>query len=540
MNAPRIRFLLLAALLAALLATNAVASDSDVAELRATLQDMRVEYEQRIQQLEGRLATAERNAREEARQAAERRAASRPMSAPSASGAERVARSGTPSAGSFEALTTGTAFNPQISVILDGNYYQDDADGAGAGWVGSAFQPSQPGHGHSHDGGGGHAHAMAEQGFNFRGAEIAFTATVDPFFDAALYLGLDGDGNIDVEEAYLQTRALPAGLRLKAGKFLSDFGYTNKQHPHDWDFVDQNLPYLNLLGGHGLQDTGVQLTWLPELPVYTLLGVELTQGNQEMFGATVGDAEQAALNLGDTKSGPRLWTAFAKVAPDIGRNQALQFGLSYAHNRQHQEVHTHTHAQDHGHDHDDHGHGHNGHADHNDHGHAHNGHDHHHEELHRAGLAGDADLWGLDLVYKYDGGGAYGQGDFQFQTEYLRSIKDLRMRYSDHPEQIGSQRKFTTDGLYAQATYGFAPRWKAGLRYDVLGLTNKVSGGSNREFGSSDRWSLDLTWNLTEFSRLRAQYAYNDILVNRDERERFNAFYLQFLVSMGTHGAHAF
>lgn len=71
MNAPRLSVHLLAAVLAMLLFTDAVASDGDVAELRAMLEDMRVEYEQRIKQLEGRLATAEREAREEARRANE-------------------------------------------------------------------------------------------------------------------------------------------------------------------------------------------------------------------------------------------------------------------------------------------------------------------------------------------------------------------------------------------------------------------------------------------------------------------------------------
>jgi outer membrane receptor protein involved in Fe transport len=105
---------------------------------------------------------------------------------------------------------------------------------------------------------------------------------------------------------------------------------------------------------------------------------------------------------------------------------------------------------------------------------------------------------------------------------------------------IGSTRKFTTDGLYVQAIYGFAPKWTAGLRYDVLGLTNKVSGGEREDFDSSDRWTLDLTWDLSEFSRLRAQYAHSDILVSANERESFDAFYLQFLMSLGTHGAHVF
>jgi hypothetical protein len=74
----------------------------------------------------------------------------------------------------------------------------------------------------------------------------------------------------------------------------------------------------------------------------------------------------------------------------------------------------------------------------------------------------------------------------------------------------------------------------------VLGLTNEVSGGRSDSFGSSDRWTVDLTWNLSEFSKLRAQYATNDILTAANERERFDAFYLQFLMTMGSHGAHAF
>jgi hypothetical protein len=428
-------------------------------------------------------------------------------------------------------------------VILDGNYYHDGIDGEGAALVGEAFQPSGGGHGHEHGHEGdahGHGHGLTSNGFNFRSAEIAFSATVDPYFDAFLYLAVDGDGNVDLEEGWFQTRSLPDGLKVKGGKLLSDFGYINKQHPHQWDFVDQNPPYLNLLGDHGLQDTGVQVTWLPDLPVYTLLGFEALQGDQEVFGATLGDDEQAELNLGDTKEGPRLWTAFAKVSPEIGETHALQIGLSYAHSTQHQEVQGHEHDETHDHEEEP----------------AH-GDGHHHEEEHthallRNGLAGDADLWGVDVVYKYDADGPYGKGDFKIQTEYLRSIKDMKIRgagvvdeatgeaLGTEPGLIGSTRTFTTDGLYAQAVYGFAPKWTAGLRYDVLGLTNKVSGGESEDFASSDRWTLNLTWNLSEFSRLRAQYAHSDVLVAADERERFDAFYLQFLMSLGTHGAHVF
>ena len=507
------------------------AGDAELAALRAELDEMKTQYETRIRQLEARLADAEQAAARAARSAeaaagraepaAVGAAASLPMTAPRVMPAAATTRG----RGAFDALTSGTAFNPQIAVILDGNYYQDGIDGEGATLVGQAYRPgvvvhdhdSGEDHDHADD---GHAHGVATNGFNFREAELSFSATVDPYFDAATYLSIDGDGNVNLEEAYFESRALPYGLKVKGGRFLSGFGYHNDKHPHQWDFVDQNLPYLNLLGFHGLQDTGLQLTWLPELPVYTLFGVEALQGDQEVFGTTLGEDEQDALNLGDSDDGPRLFTAFAKVAPEIGRNHALQFGLSYAHSIQHQAVQTHTHADEE----DEHVHEDDGVT----------------EELHETGLAGDADLWGVDVVYKYDGGGAHGQGDLKLQAEYLRSIQDLTVRASAHPEQLGNKRTYTTDGLYAQAVYGFAPKWKAGLRYDVLGLTNEVSGAVDDSFGSSDRWTLDVTWSPSEFSQLRAQYAWNDILVEPGERESFGAFYLQFLMSLGSHGAHAF
>ena len=172
-----------------------------------------------------------------------------------------------------------------------------------------------------------------------------------------------------------------------------------------------------------------------------------------------------------TTSGPRLWTAFAKVAPDLATATPCN-SVSPMPNNQHQEVQTYTHP-----------------ARTMRRGRTHSDDAHEHlatpmamsmtgEIVHEIGLAGDAGLWGIDLVYKYDGGGAQGQGDFKFQTEYLRSIKDLEIRSSPHPEALGPPATFTTDGLYAQAVYGFAPRWTAGLRYDVFGLTNEVSGGA--------------------------------------------------------------
>jgi hypothetical protein len=474
---------ILAAAAALTVARPATAQDSgEIAELRAAIADLKNDYERRIAELERRLALAEQAATEAA-------------TADVRAGAAAGRTASTPEGGS---VTVGNAFNPQISVILDGGYYHDEIGGQGYAVLAEAAQPSHAGHG-----GPEHGHETAiSNGFNLRATELAFSAAVDPYFDASAFIALESSGEVELEEVWFATRSLPSGLRLKAGKFLSDFGYLNNKHPHQWDFVDQNLAYGSLLGGHGLQDTGLQLTWLPQLPVYARFGAELLQGDQERLGTFVADAaEREQLGLSDQEDGPRLYTLFAKLAPDLSFDHALQVGASYVHSRQHQEIHD--------------------------------------EPPFAAGLEGDAELWGLDLVYKYDNAGAYGYRDLNLQAEYLRSTKDLVVRSGDLAE-VGGARTLTTDGLYVQGIYGFAPRWQVGLRYDVLGKTNEVTGGISVDFPSSDRWTSVLTWTPTEFSRLRVQYARDDIWTADGAREQFDSFWLQFLMSIGAHGAHAF
>ena len=451
--------------------STANAQETEIQEIRQAIAELKADYETRIGELERRLELAEQTAQQD-----------------SLARSRQAAQQGS--------VTSGNAFNPQISAILDGNFYHDSINGAGLSIGSEAAQPSQPGHGeHEHEAG-------AANGMNLRSVELAFSGSVDPYFDAAVFLALEQGGEIDIEEAWFATRSLPAGLKLKGGRFLSEFGYLNRKHEHQWEFADQNLPYLNLLGDHGLQDTGLQITWLPEWPLYTLLGAEFLQGDQERVGALVEDeAERTELGLSDPDNGPRMWTVFAKISPDLGYNHALQIGASFVHNRQHQEILV--------------------------------------RDTLELGLEGSADLWGLDVVYKYDNPAAYGYRDFNFQGEYLRSVKDLTIRGGD-PAAIGDAGKFTTDGLYLQGTYGFAQRWQAGLRYDVVGLTNKAAGTFSNTFDSSDRWTTTLTWTPTEFSRFRLQYSRSDLVLQSGVREEFDAFWLQFLMSLGAHGAHDF
>jgi hypothetical protein len=412
----------------------------------------------------------------------------------------------------------GTAFNPAMSVIIDGAWYTDNVHGEAFEIIEEADGFAM-GHGHNGD---GHGHGELERGFNLREVEFAFSATADPYFDAFVMFVIEG-GDFELEEAFVTTRALPAGLQMKFGKFLSDIGYINKQHPHSWFFADRPLVNQLLFGDEGLQETGVQLSWLAPTDQYLRFGVEALQGETAGVANYLGDRApiNATERILEEAAGPRLFTGWAKFAPDLGFDHALQLGttLGYASTFQNTVEHS-TRYEDH---------------------------------------EGTADFWGLDAVYKYTPGGSVGgQGAIQLQGEYYYRKRDIDRRdvyFACHPAgidcadpaaewQIGDVRNEQSfsekqDGYYVQALYGLAPRWNAGMRFEQVGLTNRTGRGNGQEWDDSKRYSAVLNFMPTEFSRLRLQYTRGDIAVD-GERETFNQVFLQYQVSIGVHGAHAF
>jgi hypothetical protein len=383
-------------------------------------------------------------------------------------------------------VTSGSAFYPSISVIAEGLYYADSLSGRAVGLFGEAdgFAGTPAGEGRD-----------LSRGFNLGETEIVFSGVVDPYFDATAIASVSADG-IELEEAYGRTRSLPAGLALKAGKFYSGVGYQNSQHPHQWDFVDRALPYEVLLGG-ALNDVGVQLTWLPKTPVYVQLGLEAFQGENPGVANVYGTDVDPAFS---DKAGPRLFTGFLKVAPDVGYSDALQGGLFGGHSSLHQ------------------------------------------EESADGPLEGTTWFAGTDWVFKHDSPEPSGKGDVVLEAEYLYREKKLDRVASGDPALVGQPSRSKQDGFYVQGTWGFAPRFTASARYDAVGaFVNEVDLG---ELGLSDyapsrRLSAALTFNPTEFSRVRAQFSRGDAAVG-GTRETFSQFFLQLQLSLGVHGAHKF
>ncbi len=390
-----------------------------------------------------------------------------------------------------QAKSSLTAFNPAVSVIIDTFYYTEDSEEGM-----SHIKEEMSGFGHAHHDDHGHSHGY-ENGFNLRHLELQFSAEVDNYFKASAIAAIS-ETSAEMETAEIETTCLPWGFKAKAGKFFSDFGYINARHSHEWDFTDQPLIYELTLGSHGLNEKGAQLSWLAPTPFYLLAGAEALQGENEKMFSDVGSEELPSHN------GPRLGVGWLKIAPNLPGNHACQLGLFGA-SGVHQEAHATTTTNDHWFD-------------------------------------GTSSFWGCDAVYKYDSPKSYGQGDVVVQAEYLARKIDLKLeQHKSEPALVGNSKINKQDGFYVQTLYGFLPRWRAGLRFDMVGLTNseKTPPGGDFDYGDSYRTSAMIDFSPSEFSRIRFQVSNGDYETAAGSENVWEGF-VQLVVSLGAHGAHKF
>ncbi len=200
--------------------------ESEIDALRAELEQMRADYESRIAELEKRLDAAEQNAATQPAPAVatvdEAPPASDPWQAP-----ETPARS----TGSGSGM-----YNPDLGVIFQGRAWAYDND---------PDDYQIPGFTLAGEAG------PAPEGLSLGETEINISANVDDKFTAWLTVPLhyhDGHTEIEIEEAWVETMTLPAGLSLRMGRFYSNIGYLNDKHSHSWDFADQPLALPGLAG----------------------------------------------------------------------------------------------------------------------------------------------------------------------------------------------------------------------------------------------------------------------------------------------------
>ena len=314
-------------------------------------------------------------------------------------------------------------------------------------------------------------------------SELVFSANVDDKLYGFLDVSFD-QSDIGVEEAYFTTLSLPGGFGLKGGKFLSSIGYHNDRHSHTWDFVDAPLVYEAMLDT-AYSDPGVQLTWVAPTDLFFQLGAEVFRGDAYPAGGAANHGFGSA-------------SVFAKLAGDLDESNSWKAGLSYLR------------ADSDGRE---------------------------SEALDGSSVLfdGSSDLFMADLVWKWAPFGNFHDRNFTFQTEYMHR-RELGRIFTDfgNGHYRGNQ-----DGFYVQGVYQFMPRWRLGLRYGELWGNDELPGlpsGLLVGDGSSPRRiSTMLDFSNSEFSRIRLQYSFESGGLGDD-----SLVYLQYILSIGSHGAHTY
>ncbi|GGB46383.1 hypothetical protein K8B83_05195 [Shewanella inventionis] len=372
--------------------------------------------------------------------------------------------------------------NPNISAVLDG-YYQT----------------------------GERPMAERAEGFGLGETELALSANIDEMFYGKITTIVeshDGETELNLEEAFIQTLALPSGLSVRAGRFLSDIGYLNNQHLHTDAFVERPAAYRAFLGNHYFDD-GIRLNYVAPTDLYWTMGLE----------AFAGDSLRAADEHGERDfDDVGVYTALTKIGGDIGVESSWQLGLSYLRNENGL-----TYAEEHEDEEE---------VEEDEHDHSHS-----------ASYTGE-NTFIADFVYKWAPNGNYKYQNLTVSGEYFRVTDifgeepghiDDAADEEDHDHEISDSDYH--EGWYLSSVYQFSPSWSAGVRYGQID-TYEIH-EDHLDAQTLKETDISLAWHSSHFSSVRLQYTHQKG-TNFDGFEDDNIVTLQYVMSLGAHGAHQF
>jgi len=327
-------------------------------------------------------------------------------------------------------------------------------------------------------------------GVNLQELEFGFQSYVDSYFRFDAFLSVSREG-LEIEETYATTlMSLPANSLFRVGIIRSKFGRINQLHRHNQNFVTLPIVAAEFLGEH-LNPTQIEANFL--LPVPWYMEFTASGGTPDVETASFGSDEDAN-DLGLLLYSFHL-TNFFELSDSLG----MSLGGSFA------------------------------------------------TGSNSSGPGNRTNLYGVDFFSKYRPQQSHPFRELQLQAEFM---------YRDAETDEGDRGDW---GLYAQAVYRFAQRWNAGIRYGITDTNDPISeeddhedeflevdGGEEEDghghegelglFGKQYRVSSMLTFNPTEFSRIRLQYDY----LKQDFAEDQHGIFLQFQYAIGAHGAHTY
>jgi hypothetical protein len=358
-------------------------------------------------------------------------------------------------------------------------------------------------------------HDPSRRGFTLQQAELSLSGAVDPYFTANASIVYKTDG-VELEEAYATTSALPAGLQIRAGKYFSEFGRTNQQHPHQWAWIDQPVTNTRLFSGDGTRGVGARVAWLMPIPWFSEVSVGMQNADDATMISFLGGETESGIE--STVGGRPVVDRMTQSMRDflysvrwvnnweIGDQTMTQLGLSgmFGPNR--------------------------------------------------TGPSATTAIVGTDLLVKWRSPGS-GIPSVTWQTE----VAERRFHAADGvdigdptdggaDDQALAEQTLTDWGLTTQVLIGFYPGWATGVRYeyatgsgDSYALAEGAPGVvlARRDDPTRDdrqRFSPVITYNPTEFSKLRLQYDYDKATSLPDGHA--HSVWLGLEILIGTHPAH--
>ncbi|MDX2470468.1 MAG: hypothetical protein QNL04_07825 [SAR324 cluster bacterium] len=389
------------------------------------------------------------------------------------------------------------AFNPALSVVLQGavkSYQLDPTEFTLSG------MPL-----------GGEA-ALGAAGLSMTETEVTASANIDDWFFGQATIGFHVEDNqtvVDVEEAFFDSLALPAGLGVRGGRFYSAIGHMNQQHTHAWDFTDAPLAYLAFLGKQ-YKDDGLRLTWTAPTDLYLEIGGEALRGGSYPAGGL------------DSQDAGSVRNAFAKVGGDFTATNSWLLGLS--------QLQTNTLNRSAG-----------------------GGHSHGGEVSTAPTFDGASKLTSILAIWKWQS--STGQM-LTVQAENFNRAEDGVVNFTEDSEQAQLDYQGSQQGYYLQTIMQFSRQWRMGFRGESLSASNNLSlsDGDVDSNGSSfsaeevisesgfesigkslTKNSMMVDYSRSEFSRFRLQYALDQTQETQDQQIQ-----LQYIMTFGAHGAHSY
>ena len=321
-----------------------------------------------------------------------------------------------------------------------------------------------------------------DQGLQLGHSDLSVSGPLGKNFQAQLtatFATEGGELQKTIEEAWLETKALPYGLQVRGGRFASQIGYLNQQHPHADDFIERPLLYRAFFGGH-LNDDGLRLNWTAPTDMYLMLGIEGFHGKR-----FIADVVNIPGQVGMT-------TLVAKMGDDLSRSQSWQLGLSHIRNEREALVEEHVEGEAHAH-------------------------------AHGAQYTGGK-TWMMDATWKWapNGNNRDQQVRVTFETAWV---------YAHNSDAAGDMHHAHALAL----AWRLNPNWEVGARTDWLRVNAPDDESRLCEY------ALMLAWKPSHMQTLRLQYttqrgATGDAFLNASK----DSVQLQYVLSFGAHGAHSF